>query len=272
MNLSRRDLIKKGGLILLGVLVFEGLTNHRRSQSQGLASPVAEGGPYDWGKHYWGFVVDTNKCIGCGRCVRACKLENRVPLEPEHHRTWVERYVITLEGEAYVDSPQGGINGFAGEAVNVKYQNLKIRNSFFVPKLCNQCDNPPCVQVCPVAATYRTKDGIILVDQQRCIGCRYCIQACPYGARYLLPSRPGVGPLGEGGVVDKCTWCYHRITRGVPPACVEACPVKARAFGDLRTPESPVRQILAEARINVLKPDLGTRPKVYYVGLDLEVR
>jgi len=108
-----------------------------------------------------------------------------------------------------------------------------------------------------------TKDGVVLVDYKYCIGCRYCIQACPYGARYLHPKER---------VADKCTWCYHRITKGLHPACVEVCPVGARVFGDLRDPRSPVRKLLREERVYVLKPDLGTRPKVFYIGIDIGVR
>jgi len=188
-----------------------------------------------------------------------------------------------------VDSPNGGIDGFYsvgtregdGEGAAVDYRNGlpdhiplpasdeagvgsgEIKKSFFVPKLCNQCDKPPCVQVCPVGATYKTADGVVLVNRDTCIGCRYCIQACPYGARYLLPKE---------GVVDKCTWCYHRITKGQVPACVEACPVGARIFGDLRDPESEVNRILAEQRIYVLKPEMGTEPQVWYLDLDGAVR
>ncbi len=104
-----------------------------------------------------------------------------------------------------------------------------------------------------------TNDGVVLVDQEHCIGCGYCIQACPYGARFFLPDK---------NIIDKCTWCYHRIHKGLVPACVEVCPVEARVFGDLWDPESPVRKILAERRIYVLKPDLGTEPKVYYIGFE----
>ncbi len=214
---------------------------------------------YDWEKRYWGFVCDNEKCIGCGRCIVACKLENKVPWEPEFNRTWVERYVITGDGEIFVDSPKAGRDGFTAETISEKYNNLDIRKSFFVPKLCNQCDNPPCVTVCPVGATYMTKDGVILIDQEHCIGCGYCIQACPYGARFFLP---------DERVVDKCTWCYHRIHKGLLPACVEVCPVEARIFGDLRDPVSPVNKILKEKRVYTLKPDLGTEPKVYYVGFE----
>ena len=263
MKVSRRDFIKTGSRSLLGVVAASSLPFLWRGSAQarddtGLRELANVGQP-DWEKHYWGFVCDNEKCIGCGRCVVACKLENNVPWEPEYNRTWVERYIITEDGEVFVDSPNGGRDGFKTEYINQKYRNLVIRKSFFVPKLCNQCDDPPCVTVCPVGATYLTDDGVILIDQEHCIGCRYCIQACPYGARFYLP---------EKGVVDKCTWCYHRITKGVVPACVEVCPVGARNFGDLRDPESAVNRILREKRVYVLKPDLGTEPKVYYVGFE----
>ena len=138
-----------------------------------------------------------------------------------------------------------------------------MQESYYIPKLCNQCDNPPCVQVCPVSATYKLKDGVILVDRKRCIGCRYCIQACPYGARFLDP---------RARTADKCTWCYHRITKDLLPACVEACPVGARIFGDRSDPESNVSRILREEKVYVLKPDLKTRPRVFYMNLPEEVR
>ncbi len=263
MKISRRDFIKIGANGLLGgIIVYNVPFLLQKFVPMGeIVKPVSAVslGEYDWEKHYWGFACDNERCIGCGRCVVACKLENKVPWEPEYNRTWVERYVITAGGEIFVDSPNAGRDGFENEYSNLKYQNLEIEKSFFVPKLCNQCDKPPCVTVCPVGATYQTEDGIVLVDQEHCIGCRYCIQACPYGARFMLPERR---------VVDKCTWCYHRIHKGLIPACVEVCPVGARVFGDLRDSESPVRKILREKRVYVLRPALGTEPKVYYVGFE----
>ncbi len=273
MKITRRALLMQGaagitaGIILPSALSFL-LKN--AADAQDLQEINLE--DQDWGDQYYAFIVDTTKCIGCGKCVMACKLENHVPMEPGCFRTWVERYVITDQGEAFVDSPDGGINGFSGVPENVKYQNVPIAKSFFVPKLCNQCDNPPCVQVCPVAATYKTPEGVILVDQARCIGCRYCIQACPFGARYLVPQGSPVSPQGYTKVADKCTWCYHRITKGKLPACVEVCPAGARIFGDLRDPESHVRKVLEGARVFTLKSSLGTRPKVKYIGLDVAVR
>jgi len=262
-KISRRDFIKSGGKGLLGgIFAFTMpslLRNALRTEEVTGLAPIAAPDAYKWEKHYWGFVCNNERCIGCGRCVVACKLENKVPWEPEYNRTWVERYVISEGGKILVDSPNGGRDGFAADYMNLKYQNVEIEKSFFVPKLCNQCDNPPCVQVCPVGATYKTEDGVVLVDQEHCIGCRYCIQACPYGARFFLP---------EKRVVDKCTWCYHRITKGLLPACVQACPVGARVFGDLRDPQSPVSKILSERRVDVLQPALETEPKVYYIGLE----
>ncbi|MCZ7384326.1 MAG: 4Fe-4S dicluster domain-containing protein [Candidatus Methanoperedens sp.] len=268
MNISRREFTKFGCKVIIGAtagtVIIESLVKN---------SNAAENWPhgeYDWNEHYWGFVVDNNKCIGCGRCAYACKLENHVPFDESWYRTWVERYRIKKEGETKIDSPNGGVDGFTDDI-----QAEELKKAFYVPKLCNHCDNPPCVQVCPVGATYLTKDGVVLVDYDYCIGCRYCIMACPYGARYFNSKESPhhkPHPNFGGGVADKCTWCYHRITKGLLPACVQACPVGARVFGDLKDPESAVNKILDKERINVLKPDLGTKPKVYYVGMDREVR
>ena len=215
-------------------------------------------GDYDASQHYYGMGIQVDKCIGCGKCVEACKAENDVPKEPFFYRTWVERYVIRTNGEVEVDSPDGGINGFPlhdGEG--------DVLRSFFIPKLCNQCDNPPCVQVCPVGATFKTEDGVVLVDSDYCIGCRYCIQACPYGARYLDP---------RTNTADKCTFCYHRITKGLAPACVEVCPTGARVFGEFKALASPLRRMMRMSNLQVLKPSLNTEPKVFYSKLDGEVR
>ncbi|MDP3061818.1 MAG: 4Fe-4S dicluster domain-containing protein [Chloroflexota bacterium] len=269
MSLTRRSFIKRGAVALAGVAVAGGGWSYVRGllapggTSIARASNGAQQDSHDLSGQRWAFVVDNTKCIGCGKCLEACKRENDVPLEPQFNRTWVERYVEDEHGETYVDSPDGGIHGFDSEPGNVKYRNIHVARSFFVPKLCNQCENPPCVQVCPVSATYKTEDGVILVNRSRCIGCGYCIQACPYGARFLDP---------RFRVADKCTWCYHRISRAQAPACVEVCPVGARLFGDPSDPESPVAKVLRQRGVGVLKPGLGTRPRVFYVGLETEVR
>jgi len=216
----------------------------------------AEAGPAKGPR--WGYLIDLTRCIGCGACVRACKAENGVP--ESCFRTWVERYTFLRDGRVEVDSPDGAANGFPSDP---PVEPGAIRKSFFVPKLCNQCEASPCVQVCPVGASYQTRDGVVLVDREHCVGCGYCVQACPYGSRFI--------DHAGGGWADKCTLCYHRITKGLPPACVQSCPVGARAFGDLSDPRSPLVRALETVRTGVLKPDLGTRPRVQYVGLDQEV-
>ena len=222
------------------------------------------GDKYDPASHYYGMGIEIEKCIGCGLCIQACKDENDVPREPFFCRTWVERYTIKKDDTVVVESIEQNRNPRKGEARSTHTVNeAEIQRTFFVPKLCNQCENPPCVQVCPVAATYTTPDGVILVDTERCIGCRYCIQACPYGARYLHP---------RTRVADKCTFCYHRIVQGLLPACVEICPTQARVFGDLRSKASQLVRFRRMKQIAVLKPHLNTQPKVYYAGLDGEVR
>lgn len=207
---------------------------------------------------YWGFVVDLTRCIGCGKCVQACRAENNVP-EGEY-RTWVERYQIMEDGKIIVDSPKMGEEGYTPYPPEV--DTSKVKAGFFVPKLCNQCENPPCVNVCPVNATHLTSDGVVIIDWDKCIGCGYCVQACPYGARYLYPDDY---PMKERrGKADKCNWCYHRIQRGLEPACVYVCPTKARVFGNLEDPNSAVRQYLRNVEVGRLRPELRTEPKVYY--------
>ncbi len=229
--------------------------------------PVPATPDYDPSAHDWAFVIDTTTCIGCGRCVDACKLENHVPEDPAINRTWVELHVVAQDGSVTITSPDGGRLGFPAEEADVP---ADIRDAYFVPRTCMQCENPPCTWVCPVSATFRTEDGVVLVDEGRCIGCGYCIIACPYGARYIVPAGETT-PKGVAGVVDKCTFCYHRITRGMLPACAEVCPVNARIFGDLDDAASAVSVALTEKRVRVMKPALGTKPRVYYTGLEGEV-
>lgn len=251
---GRRDFLKNAIISLVSVFI-PGFLGARERTKKALDWIIGEG--YKPAEHYWSMGVDVNKCIGCLRCVEACKNENNVPREPFFFRTWVERYRILETGETLVDTPNTKSNTFKTEELEEK-----IIRSYFVPKLCNHCDNPPCVQVCPVGATFKTPDGVVLVDANYCIGCRYCIQACPYGARFLHP---------ETRVAEKCTFCYHRITRGLVPACVEVCPTQARIFGELEKKASPLVRFLRLNKINVLKPSLNTEPKVFYANLDMEV-
>ncbi|MBF0562037.1 MAG: 4Fe-4S dicluster domain-containing protein [Alphaproteobacteria bacterium] len=244
------------------------------AQAQASETPAgavtADPGPvpgYDWTKHKYAFGVDATRCIGCLRCAVAGKLENNVAFDPHHFRTWVERYGTVDGGETLIDSQndEGNIKA-AGRPDNYRfddrYADANVTKAFFVPKLCNHCTRPACVQVCPTGATYKTEDGAVLIDHEYCIGCRYCIQACPYGARFFNE---------EKQVTDKCTWCYHRITKGLNPACVEVCPASARIFGDLKAPQSAIKDFIRDNRIQVLRPDTGNGPNVFYIGIDKEV-
>lgn len=223
----------------------------------------------DKAKVRWVFLVDTYKCVGCGLCVKACKQENEIPYDANVTRTWVERYVLTKDGAIYADTPKGARDGFTNSKIDLgqgKFKDIKkedIDKAYFVPKLCNQCDNPPCVQVCPVGATYQTEDGVVLVDRTWCIGCGYCIMGCPYGVRFFHPVYH---------TAEKCNFCYHRITKGMKTACVDACPFSARMIGNIKDPDDPVTKIIMNERVGVLKEEYGTKPQVFYVGLSREVK
>ncbi len=218
---------------------------------------------------HWAFLINTHKCVGCGFCVKACKTENNIPFNAKVTRTWVERYVYTKDDRRYIDSPEGALNGYHEARIELgggKYKEIDPRNvgkAFFVPKLCNHCETPPCTQVCPVGATYKTDDGVVLVDKKWCIGCGYCIMACPYGARFFHP---------EDHVADKCTFCYHRITKGLETACVNACPFGAREMCNIKDINDPNTQIIMNQRVGVLKDEFGTKPQAFYIGLAQEVR
>ncbi|QEH08865.1 tetrathionate reductase subunit TtrB [Histophilus somni] len=183
--------------------------------------------------HRYAMLVDLRRCIGCQSCTVSCSVENQTPLG--EFRTTVRQYEVTNE------------------------QN--ITNNVLLPRLCNHCDNPPCVPVCPVQATYQRKDGIVVIDNKRCIGCAYCVQACPYDARFIN---------SETKTADKCTFCTHRLEAGLLPACVESCVGGARIIGDLRDPTSTISKMVDEFKddLKVLKPDHGTIPHVFYLGLD----
>jgi Fe-S-cluster-containing dehydrogenase component len=260
--MNRREFCKKGLLIAGGLavpLTALELFNPKRLLAE----------KNDKSKTRWVFLVDTHKCVGCGFCVKACKTENEVPYDANVTRTWVERYVITKDGKAHLDSPKGARDGFQSAKLDQNHAGMQeikdedIAKAFFVPKLCNQCDNPPCVQVCPVGATYQTQDGVVLVDRSWCIGCGYCVMGCPYGVRFFHPVYH---------VAEKCNFCYHRLSKGMKTACVEVCPFGARKVGNLRDQNDPVTKIVMNERVNVLKEEYGTKPQVFYLGLTKEVK
>jgi tetrathionate reductase subunit B len=246
MEITRRDLIQIGGKLL--VLASVGATLEQ------ITGAEAPSDAYKMADHWWGMIIDIDACIGCGNCVRACSNENGVP--KGYFRTWVERYEIGDDQKPHPESPNGGMDGF----VPASRPDVK---SFFVPKLCNHCADSPCVQVCPVGATFVSPDGVVLVDETYCLGCRYCVQACPYGCRYLHPGKE---------TVDKCTLCYHRITQGLTTACCENCPTGARQLVDFKDPKDPVHEFLRKNKVQVLKPNMATEAKVYYKNLDGSVR
>lgn len=257
--IDRRDFLKYG----LAAIIGTGLAVTETGKV------IASAGKSDSVR--WTFLVDTTKCVGCGMCVRACKLENEIPYDVSVSRTWVERYIVKTDGTFIADSPMAARDGFIDNVVRndpdkpngIIVPENEIAKAFFVPKLCNQCDKPPCVQVCPVGATYQTPDGVVLVDRTWCIGCGYCIMACPYGVRFFHPIYH---------VAEKCNWCYHRISKGMKTACVQACPFGAREIGNIKDPNDPVTKVIMTERVNVLKSEYGTNPMAYYRGLDSVVR
>ena len=188
------------------------------------------------GKRF-GMLVDMRKCIGCQACTVSCSVENQPPIG--QFRTNVLQYEV--------DKPDGSMPAMVS-----------------LPRLCNHCDEPPCVPVCPVQATFQRTDGIVLVDNERCVGCGYCVQACPYDARFINH---------ETQTADKCTFCEHRLEAGLLPACVESCVGGARVIGDLNDAHSEINQRMATHRnahpddIKVLKPGMKTEPRVFYIGL-----
>jgi tetrathionate reductase subunit B len=266
-SLSRRSVLGRISAALAGLLAAPAAKTAKAAVQKVFVSTDAPKG-YDPTQHKWRMAIDSNRCIGCGLCAEACKKENEVPQGP-YYRTWVERYVITKpepgstepRGKTLVDCPNGGMQPY-GEPPVPKDQ---ILHSFFVPKLCNLCEHSPCTQVCPVGAAFDAPDGAVLIDSTYCIGCGFCIQACPYGCRFLSPVTK---------TAEKCTLCYHRITRGFKPACVEVCPTQARIFGDLKHPveNDPLQAFYQNNLVQTLKPYLGTEPRVFYAGIDKEVR
>lgn len=174
----------------------------------------------------YAIIIDASRCIDCKACMIACKVENNIP--EGSWRNWI-RPLLDRSGK---------------------------QKSEFQPGQCMQCDSPSCVAACPVGATYKQPDGLVVIDPKKCIGCGNCITACPYGARYRNSTRH---------IADKCDFCEHRLKRGEEPACVVTCPTKTRIFGDLNDPQSEVSRLVKEEKlVRVVAPHINTRPNIYY--------
>lgn len=211
----------------------------------------------------FGYALNLSLCIGCRKCAEACHVENN------HDRDTNNSYIRVLEMES------GSFDLEKGDATYTHA--VPAPGKYYLPVQCHQCDNAPCVSVCPVQATWKEADGVVVVDYNWCIGCRYCEAACPYHARRFNWTKPNVpadqinpdqaylsNRIRPQGVVEKCTFCLHRTREGRNPACLEACPTGARVFGNLLDPNSDIRRVLATKRIFVLKEELGTHPRFFY--------
>ncbi len=260
-RLSRRQFLSIGGLVVVGASASQVMSALARDEKAPVATATIR----------YAMVIDPAKCAldpDCRDCIDACHKIHNVPLfapnaqgeetDKAHEIKWI--WKATFE-EAFDE--QEGDNYATG---GMKEQPMML--------LCNHCDNPPCVRVCPTQATWkRASDGIVMMDFHRCIGCRFCMSGCPYGSRSFnfRDPRPFVQeintsfPTRTKGVVEKCNFCEERLAQGQPPACVEACRQKALVFGNLEDPNSEAHKILAERLALRRKEHLGTRPQAYYI-------
>jgi len=239
---ARRRFLGQVSALAAGITLAPGVTLNGIAEARELNQPAS-------GKVRWGLLVDANKCgDGCDACVRACSDENGLSGHgrPETDAQWIRK--VTLKDP-------------------------KTKATQTLPVMCQHCAEPPCVDVCPTGASFKRDDGIVLVDKHTCIGCRYCMMACPYKARSFvhetLTDQKPHAPRGKG-TVESCTFCVHRVDAGDQPACVEACSKTATGamiFGDLNDPSSTLAKTLAESPSSRIRADLGTDPGVRYRGL-----
>lgn len=256
MDKSRRDFLKLAGMTTLTLIVPGAFP-----AADVLAAVPAKSGiltPALKAKR-WAMAIDPAKCPpGCTACIQACHGAHNVPDfgNPKDEIKWIWRDEFTRI--------------FAGE--RPPYLPGAIER-LRPPVLCNHCTNPPCVRVCPTKATFQRPDGIVMMDYHRCIGCRFCMAACPYGARSMnfrdprpyIPQLNPDFPTRTKGVVEKCNFCEERLAQGLLPACVEACPAKALIFGDIGNPQAEIRTVLAQRYALRRRSALGTEPQVYYL-------
>ncbi len=262
MSVDRRKFVKVAGLGMLALAAKPATELFGQDVEQvpaGTAHKLPQENPATAKR--WAMVIDTRKCREhpeCDACVHACHEVHNVPdfeeKKDEIKWMWQESYHHAFLAQENKFTPH-----------DILHSNVLL--------LCNHCDDPPCVKVCPTQATFQREDGIVMMDWHRCIGCRYCIAGCPYGSRSFNWRDPREGleninpdfPTREKGVVEKCTFCDSRLAKGQMPACVEVCPHGGLAFGDLEDEHSDVRKILERNNSIRRKPGLGTKPQVYYI-------
>lgn len=254
MERSRRSFLKISGACLLGMLgkpAMDALAVDREPRYvPGADTPATT---------RWAMVVDTRKCeAGCTDCIDACHRVHNVPEfeNPKEEIKWIwqESYEHVFPGRDH------------------EFIKLGLSESP-IAVLCNHCDNPPCVRVCPVQATWKREDGIVMMDYHRCIGCRCCMAACPYGSRSFNwgDPRPHIKEISPGfptraqGVAEKCNFCAERLDRDLEPACVEACKCKGLIFGNLEDPDSKLRDVISMEFTVQRRPELGTKPRIFYI-------
>jgi len=259
MDNSKRTFLKVAGFSLLGI----GSKSIRKALA-GNEKPKMFPNPAALNGKRWAMIIDMKKCKeDCHDCIKACHQVHNVPNlgNPKDEVKWIWK-------EPYGKAFPGDENEYMQE-----YIDQTLKGTEFI-LLCNHCDNPPCVRVCPTKATWKREDGIVMMDYHRCIGCRFCMAGCPYGSRSLnwRDPRPFIKetnkefPTRERGVVEKCNFCSERLAKGLIPACVEACKEKVLVFGDLEDPNSEVRGLLQSHYTIRRKPQLGTMPQIYYIA------
>jgi len=249
MRITRKDFLRLSGFSLLAAGCKQAVRSVT-SAARPASKPIR-----------WGMVIDVKKCRekeACDACIHACSTAHNIPqIANRAHEVkwiWTEPYAAVFPSTQTSYVPPSFAKGM-------------------VPLLCNHCDDPPCTRVCPTQATWKRDDGTVMMDWHRCIGCRYCIAACPYGSRSFNweDPRPAIAsinpdfPTRTKGVVEKCNFCEERLAQGLKPACVEACPQHAFTFGNLADPDSEPRQLLRERFAVQRQPELGTGPSVYYL-------
>lgn len=274
MKISRRKFLKvigtTGGSLLLGNTLYSAFAQPEYSFEKYGTNYAAVGASKVGKIKYaplpkpgvrYAMAIETSLCIGCGICREECAKENNIGINSGM------RYIKILTMK------KGKI-----DLEDTQKTPEKTRNSaetWNLPVQCMQCDNPPCVSACPVQATWKEEDGITVVDYNKCIGCRYCMMNCPYWARHFNWKQPVVPemnaskwapPIRPKGVTEKCTFCIHRVREGRLPRCVEACPTKARIFGDINDPKSEVSKAVKSRNVFRLKEELGTEPRIFYLG------